>query len=122
MSRDTRLSPMTRARYLARIVPDLKRGVMAAAAAPRPSLRWLVLDMLPITLVGATGLYTAEEVADALRERGVVLAGAGRQTERRLWAESRGRARSDRKIAFYRTFGEVIRAFQSMQAIGSGSP
>lgn len=119
MSRDSRLSPMTRARYLARIVPGLKRGLMAA---PGPSLRGFVLDMLPITLVDATGLYTAKEVADALRERGVVLAGAGRQTERRLWAESRGRARSDRKIAFYRTFGEVIRAFQSMQAIGSGSP
>jgi hypothetical protein len=106
MSTDTRLSPMTRARYLARIVPG----------------RWLVLDMLPITLVDASGLYTTEEVADAMRERGVVLAAAARQTEWRLWAESRGRAHSDRKIAFYPTFGEVIRAYQSMQALGSGSP
>lgn len=81
-----------------------------------------VPDMLPITLVGATGLYTTEEVADALRERGVVLAAAGRQTEWRLWAESRGRARSDRKIAFYPTLGEVMRAYQRVPALGSKSP
>lgn len=98
--------------------PNFKRGVLAAADAAGPSLRWLVLDMLPITLVDTTGLYTAEEVADTLRERGVVLAAAGRQTEWRLWAESQGRRPNDRKILFYPTFIEVIRAYQSLQ----GSP
>ena len=95
--------------------PNFKRGVMAAAAAAGPSLKWLVLDMLPVTLVDATGLYTAEEVADALRERGVVLAAAGRQTEWHMWAESRKRQPSDRKILFYPTFPEVIKAYQSLQ-------
>ena len=99
--------------------PNFKRGVMAAADAAGPSLKWLVLDMLPITLVDATGLYTAEEVADVLRERGVVLAAAGRQTEWRLWAESRKRAPSDRKIPFYPTILEVIRAYQNLQAVPS---
>jgi high affinity sulfate transporter 1 len=94
--------------------PYFKGEVLAAAG---PSLRWLVLDRLPITLVDATGVYTAEEVEDTLRERGVVLAGAGRQTEWCLSSESRGRTRSDRKMPFYPTLGEVIRAFQSMQAL-----
>lgn len=98
--------------------PNFKCGVMAAADAAGPSLKWLALDMLPITLVDATGLYAAEEVADALRERGVVLAAAGRQTEWRMWAESRKREPSDRKILFYPTFPEVIKAYQSLQ----GSP
>src|SRR5947208_1803963 len=102
--------------------PYFKRGVMAAADAAGPSLKWLVLDMLPITLVDASGLYTADEVADALRERGVLLAAAGRQTEWRLWVESRRRAPGDRKIPFYPTFGEVITAYQSMQALRSESP
>lgn len=93
---------------------NFKRGVMAAVEAAGPSLKWLVIDMLPITLVDATGLYTAEEVADRLRERGVVLAAAGRQTEWRIWAESRRRGPSDRKILFYSTFTEVIKAYQSM--------
>jgi len=94
--------------------PNFKRGVLAAADAAGPSLKWLVLDMLPITLVDATGLYTAQELADTLRERGVVLAAAGRQTEWRLWAESREREPRDRKIPFYPTFFEVIRAYQAV--------
>ena len=102
--------------------PNFKRGVMAAAEAAGPSLKWLVLDMLPITLVDATGLYTAEEVADTLRERGVVLAAAGRQTEWRLWAESRQRGPAARKIPFYPTFFEVIRTYQSLQGSPSESP
>jgi len=97
--------------------PFFKRSVIAAADAAGPSLKWIVLDMLPITLVDATGLYTVEEIADTLRERGVLLAAAGRQTEWRLWAESRQRAPQDRKIPIYPTFREVIRAYQSLQAV-----
>jgi len=72
--------------------PYFKREVLAAAQAAGPSLRWLVLDMLPITMIDATGLYMADEVADTLKERGVVLAAAGRQTEWRLWSEAHRRA------------------------------
>jgi high affinity sulfate transporter 1 len=97
--------------------PYFKRGVMAAADAAGPSLKWLVLDMLPITLIDATGLYTVDEVADTLRERGVLLAAAGRQTEWRLWAQSRHRAPEDRKIPIYPTLREGIRAYQSAQAV-----
>jgi high affinity sulfate transporter 1 len=97
--------------------PFFKRAVIAAAEAAGPSLKWLVLDMLPITLVDATGLYTVEEIAETLRERGVVLAAAGRQTEWHLWAESRHREPKDRKIAIYPTLREVIRAYQSVQAV-----
>jgi MFS superfamily sulfate permease-like transporter len=92
--------------------PYFKRGVMAAVEAAGPSLKWLVLDMIPITMVDATGLYTAEEVADTLRERGVVLAAAGRQTEWRLWADSRQRSTQDRKIPIYPTLNEAIRVFR----------
>jgi hypothetical protein len=73
--------------------------------------------MLPITLVDTTGLYTVDEVADTLRERGVVLVAAGRQTEWRLWAESRHRGPKERKIAIYPTLREVVRAYQSVHAV-----
>jgi len=82
--------------------PYFKREVIAAAEAGGPSLKWFVLDMLPITMVDATGLYAAEEVADTWQERGVVLAAAGRQTEWRIWAESRQRAVRDRKFIYIR--------------------
>jgi high affinity sulfate transporter 1 len=101
--------------------PQFKRGVIGAAAAAGSSLKWIVLDMLPITLIDATGLYTAEEVADTLRERGVVLAAAGRQTEWRLWAESRQRPQEERKIRMYPTMNEAIRNFMEVETGAAGS-
>jgi MFS superfamily sulfate permease-like transporter len=96
--------------------PYFKRAVMAAVEDAGPSLKWLVLDLLPITMVDATGLYTAEEVADSLHERGVVLAAAGRQTEWHIWAE-RHRAPEGRKIAIYPTMDEAIRTFRRTETI-----
>jgi MFS superfamily sulfate permease-like transporter len=95
--------------------PYFKREVIAAVQAAGPALRWLVLDMLPITMIDTTGLCTAVEVADTLLERGVVLAAAGRQTEWRLWAESRQRAATERKIHMYPTMYEAIRAFREVE-------
>jgi len=91
--------------------PYFKREIMAAAEAAGPSLKCLVLDLLPITMVDATGLYTAEEVADTLQQRGVTLAAAGRQTEWRHWAEARHREPTERKIRIYPTIKEAIRTF-----------
>ncbi len=93
--------------------PYFKREVLAAAVAAGPTLKWLVLDMIPITMIDATGLYTAEEVADTLHERGVVLAAAGRKTQWNLWADSRGRTLQERKIPIYATLSDGIEAFQS---------
>jgi high affinity sulfate transporter 1 len=101
--------------------PFFKRGVFAAAEAAGPSLKWIVLDMLPITLVDATGLYTLEEIADTLRERGVVLVAAGRQTEWRLWADSRRRGPEDRKIPIYSDLREVIRIYQTEKAVAASA-
>jgi high affinity sulfate transporter 1 len=99
--------------------PYFKRGVMAAAEAAGPSLKWLVLDMLPITMVDATGLYTAEELADTLRQRGVVLAGAGRQTEWGLWAENRNRATNERKIPLYPTLRSAIKSYAAAKHVST---
>lgn len=96
--------------------PYFKREILAAAQSAGPSLRWLVLDMLPITMIDATGLYMADEVADILKERGVVLAAAGRQTEWRLWAEAHERAPEDRKIPIYSTMDEAVGTFRSVDA------
>jgi MFS superfamily sulfate permease-like transporter len=97
--------------------PYFKREVLAAAAAAGPTLKWLVLDMIPVTMIDATGLYTAEEVADTLHERGVVLAAAGRQTEWKLWAESQMREPQERKIPIYATLAEGIEAYQSTNRV-----
>jgi high affinity sulfate transporter 1 len=95
--------------------PYFKRTVLRAAEHAGPSLKWLVLDMAPVTMIDATGLYAAEEVADLLGEQGVTFAGAGRKTEWDVWAASRLRAPEKRKIVVYRTLGEAAAAFQQLE-------
>jgi len=102
-------------------VPYFKREVLAAAQAVGPSLKWLVIDMLPITMIDATGLYTAEEVFDTLKQQGVVLSAVGRKTEWRLWAESHHRDPQDRKIQLYPTFREAIRVYRRAHGITDDS-
>jgi len=93
MNTDTRLSPMTRARYLARIVPGLTS-----------LLKYQRLD-LPCDL--RAGL----SVAAVALPVGVAYAHL---------------ARFNPADGLYSSIlpllGEVIRAYQSMQALGSGSP
>jgi high affinity sulfate transporter 1 len=101
--------------------PYFKREVLAAAQAAGPSLKWLVIDMLPITMIDATGLYTAEEVFDTLKQQGVVLSAVGRKTEWRLWAESHHRDPQDRKIQLYPTFREAIRVYRRAHGITDDS-
>jgi MFS superfamily sulfate permease-like transporter len=101
--------------------PYFKREVLAAANAAGPSLKWLVIDMLPITMIDATGLYTVEELFESLKQRGVVLAAAGRQTEWLLWAQSRRPNPQDRKIQLYPTFREVVRIYRRLEGISENS-
>jgi len=70
--------------------PYFRREVLAAADAAGPRLKWFVIDMLPVTMIDATGLFVARDVFDTLRARGVVVAAAGRQAEWQKWAAARG--------------------------------
>jgi high affinity sulfate transporter 1 len=101
--------------------PYFKREVLAAATAAGPSLKWLVIDMLPITMIDSTGLFAAEELCETLKEQGVVLSAVGRQTEWRLWAESHHRDLRDVKILRYPTFHEAIRIYRRAQGMTEDS-
>jgi len=65
----------------------------AAVEAAGPDLKWFVIDMIPVTMIDATGLYAAEEVVSTLAARGIVFATAGRLTERTQWAKELDRER-----------------------------
>jgi MFS superfamily sulfate permease-like transporter len=69
--------------------PYFKRELLEMAKTAPSALRWIVLDMLPITMIDATGLETTQQLAGELGSRGIGLAAAGRRTEWLLWAESR---------------------------------
>lgn len=97
--------------------PYFRRAVISAADSAGSSLRWLVIDLLPVAIIDATGLYTVDDIADTLRERGVVLAAAGRQTEWRVWAESRNRGAEQRKVAIYPTLQEAVQEYRAKHAL-----
>jgi len=70
--------------------PFFKRSVLEAATDAGPDLKWFVIDMIPVTMLDITGLQAAADVIETLRARGIAFIGAGRETEWKQWAESRG--------------------------------
>jgi high affinity sulfate transporter 1 len=89
--------------------PYFKRELLNAARAAPSHLKWIVLDMLPITMIDATGLETTQALADELQRRGTRLVAAGRSTEWRLWVESRRIPDEQRKIRIYPTLNSAVR-------------
>lgn len=51
--------------------------------------RVIILDLLPVTDIDVTGLFTLKDVKDLLNEKGIELVGGGRQTEWHHWARKR---------------------------------
>ena len=70
--------------------PYFKRELLRAVDDYGPGLRHVVIDLIPVTGIDATGLLTITELAAALKARGIALNTAGRATEWKNWAESRG--------------------------------
>ncbi len=84
-----------------------KSSAFDAINAAGPQLKWFVMDMIPVTMMDVTGLQTVRDVIESLRERGMELVPAGRETEWRQWADRRGRK-----------FG--LRSFATMDAAVAG--
>ena len=61
--------------------PYFKRELLRAIDEANPDLRHVVIDLLPVTSIDATGLMTITELATALNARGIGLNAAGRLTE-----------------------------------------
>jgi len=102
--------------------PYFKRELLAAVQAAGPALRWVVLDMLPITMIDATGVQVAQEIAEELEGRGALLVAAGRQTEWRLWAETRRFEDQFHKAKTYPTLRAAIKTFLASTVAGNATP
>jgi len=70
--------------------PYFKRELLQAIDEANPDLRHVIIDLLPVTSIDATGLMTITELAAALNARGIGLNAAGRLTEWDIWAAERG--------------------------------
>jgi high affinity sulfate transporter 1 len=101
--------------------PYFKRELLAAVDAAGPSLQWVVLDMLPVTMIDATGLHVTQEIAEELDGRGAVLVAAGRQTEWRRWAEKRGFEGQFLKTKTYPTLRVAMKTFLATTVVGNAA-
>ncbi|MGB8617760.1 MAG: SulP family inorganic anion transporter, partial [Pseudolabrys sp.] len=87
--------------------PYFKRELLRAVDEAGPNLRHVVLDLLPVTNIDATGLLTLTELVRVLETRGIRLNAAGRATEWRNWARSRGFAGN--RIRIFPTLRKAVR-------------
>lgn len=95
--------------------PYFKRELMQAIDRAPPGLRHVVVDMLPVASIDATGLMTVAELVTTLEARGVSFNAAGRATEWRHWAEKRDLG--DRRIRLFPTLRQAVRELS-----GEGAP
>jgi MFS superfamily sulfate permease-like transporter len=87
-----------------------KRSLLAVVDAAGPQLQWVVVDMLPVTMVDVTGIYTAREVFHTLQARGVVVALAGREAEWTNWWRSH--ALEPPRVRMFATLSQALQAYR----------
>ncbi len=89
-----------------------KREVLKAVARTE-GLRWFVLDLVPVNMVDATGVYTIMEVFEELRARGITSCAVGRETEWADWAAARGFEARLAKTRFFPTLWHATSAYSA---------
>lgn len=93
-----------------------KRCAARAVHEAGPTLRWFVLDMLPVTAVDATGVYALRDTFAALHARGVQVCIAQRHTEWSDWAAERGREDALADIRMFATLRQAYLAYPGISA------
>ncbi len=93
--------------------PHFKREVQRAVQAAGPGLRWFVIDLLPVNMIDATGLYAMREVFDDLRQRGIVAGAAARETQWADWAAKRDYRERVEGMRFFPTLGQALAAYDA---------
>lgn len=90
-----------------------RHALLKAVDREGAAVKTVILDLLPVTDVDVTGLFTLKEVKDALAERGITLAAAGRQTEWRQWLTQHGFAADH--VPLYPTLRHAVKAFRAVE-------
>jgi high affinity sulfate transporter 1 len=88
-----------------------RRQVLAAVAGG--DARWFVLDLAPVNMIDATGVFTIKQLFEELRERGIVTCAVGREAEWAEWAAARGLQERLSMTRFFPTLGQAVSAYRS---------
>jgi high affinity sulfate transporter 1 len=99
--------------------PQFKRAALEAAR--RPGTRWLVVDMLPVTMIDATGMLTATELISELQAMGVTLVTAGRNTQWQDWALSH-RLSIDPRLRRFPTLRQALKVYAAESQSPAAAP
>jgi MFS superfamily sulfate permease-like transporter len=99
--------------------PYFKREALAAVEAAGSDLKWFVVDMIPITMIDATGLYAAAEIITILAERGIVFVTAGRQTEWEIRAARNHQLLGISRIRRFPTLRSAVKAYRREHELGT---
>jgi len=97
-----------------------KREALAAVSRNTSAVTWFIIDLIPVPLIDATGLFTVREVMEELKARGIQLVAAGRQTEWFEWAERRQIRLQPDELVFYPSIEAAIEAFRSDSNMEAG--
>lgn len=92
-----------------------RHALLNAAGGEAPPTA-VILDLLPVTEVDVTGLFTLREVTETLGARGVRMVGAGRQTEWRNWMAERGF--NPDAMLIYPTLRHAVKALAPAESTG----
>jgi high affinity sulfate transporter 1 len=92
--------------------PYFKKRVLELASQ-RDGTRWLVVDGSPINTIDATGAAILDDLAEALRQRGIRLAFANLRSQVRAGLERAGVGARLGEDAFYATLNSARRAFEA---------
>lgn len=95
-----------------------KSQVLQTVTTAGNDLKWVVFDMLPVTIVDSTGVFAAEEVFRFLRMRGIVPVSAGRKSEWSEWAAMRS-GFVETGLCFYPTLRQAVKACRRGEAPGT---
>jgi high affinity sulfate transporter 1 len=97
-----------------------KREALAAVSRNTSPVAWLIIDLIPVPLIDATGVFTVREVIEELQARGIQLVAAGRQTEWFEWAEKRQIRLQPDELIFYPSIDAAIEAFRCESNMEAG--
>ena len=101
--------------------PHFKREVKRAVEAAGPGLKWFVIDLQPVNMIDATGLYAMQDVFDDLRGRGIVAGAATRTAQWADWAAKRGYTERLERTRFFPTLRQALAAYVA-EVAGTAAP
>lgn len=98
-----------------------KREVIRSIAAAG-NVRWFVLDLMPVNMIDATGVFTIKELFEELRARGITTCAVGRETEWIDWAAARGLEERLAMTRFFPTLARAASAFAEEAGAARAAP